>query len=113
MLFYSKGKGMGANHPCSDLYPGERPFSEIESSNIADYLSKHQHKMVAFFDVHSYSKLWISPWGWKDKKPPEYSSQMVSSMCSSFSTLLVGILNNYFTSAHWILKGHVIANKRE
>ena len=93
---------MGANHPCSDLYPGERPFSEIESSNIAAYLSKQQHKMVAFFDVHSYSKLWISPWGWKDKKPPEYSSQMVSDMCSSFSTLLVGLLNNYFTIARWI-----------
>ena len=76
--FYTIGKGHGANHPCSYIFPGERPFSEVESLNIAAYLSKHKHKMAAFFDIHSYSKLWMSPWGWKDEKPPEYSSRMVS-----------------------------------
>ena len=74
------GKGNGANHPCSNTFPGERPFSEVESSNVAAYLSRHKHKIAAVFDIHSYSKKWMSPWGWKDKRPPEYSSQMVSNV---------------------------------
>ena len=79
-FFGTIGKGNGVNEPCTDMFPGERRFSEAESSNIAAYLSKHKHKIAAFFDIHSYSKLWLSPWGWKNKKPSEYSSHMVSGL---------------------------------
>lgn len=29
--------------------------------------------MVSFFDIHSYSQLWMSPWGNKNGTPAEYN----------------------------------------
>ncbi|XP_078343356.1 carboxypeptidase B-like [Oculina patagonica] len=73
--FYSVqwGTGKCSKDLCCEVYPGDRPFSEKESSNVANYLAKRSSELVAFFDIHSYSQMWLSPWGWKDDMPTEYS----------------------------------------
>ena len=63
---------------CREEFPGHSPFSEKETSNVATYLSDRKFAMRAFFDIHSYSKLWLSPWGLKEDKPAEYNETMVS-----------------------------------
>ena len=72
------GKGKCSNDPCCEIFPGDRPFSEKESSNVATYLSDRSSELVAFLDIHSYSQKCLSPWGWKSDTPAEYYSEMVS-----------------------------------
>lgn len=50
--------------PCSEVYPGEKGFSEKESSNVRDYLL--DNKIVPDFAMclHSYSQVWLYPYGY-------------------------------------------------
>ena len=32
----------------------------------------------AFIDVHSYSQLWMSPWGFTEEFPPDFEAQVCS-----------------------------------
>lgn len=56
-----------------ELYPGDKPFSEIETRTVAAYLKSRASELVSFFDIHSYSQLWMSPWGNKNGTPAEYN----------------------------------------
>ncbi|XP_033754889.1 carboxypeptidase B-like [Pecten maximus] len=57
--------------PCSDLYCGPKPFSEVEVKGVADYI-KTIKNVKGFIDFHSYSELWMSPWGWTTELPEDY-----------------------------------------
>ncbi|KAJ7355144.1 corticosteroid- binding protein [Desmophyllum pertusum] len=57
---------------CCECYPGDRPLSEEESSNVATYLEGRSSELRAFLDIHSYSQLMLSPWGWTNEVPQEY-----------------------------------------
>nr|XP_037873732.1 uncharacterized protein LOC101744586 [Bombyx mori] len=37
---------------CSQLYPGEQPFSEVETRAIRGILHRYSHKIIAYFNVH-------------------------------------------------------------
>jgi len=53
-------------NPCSDIYRGPKPFSEIEVKQVADKLAQ-LHASVgvkAFWNVHAYSQLVLYAWGW-------------------------------------------------
>ena len=56
-----------------ELYPGDKPFTEIETQTVAAYLKSRASELVSFFDIHSYSQLWMSPWGNKNGTPAEYN----------------------------------------
>ena len=77
------GQGTCANDMCCECYPGDRPFSEEESSNVATYLEGRSSELRAFLDIHSYSQLMVSPWGWTNEVPQEYR-QMVSGVLSTY-----------------------------
>lgn len=77
-VFILTGTGKCSKDLCCEIFPGERPFSEKESSNVATYLANRSSELVAFLDIHSYSQMWLSPWGWKNNVPTEYYSEMVS-----------------------------------
>ncbi|CAF4487946.1 unnamed protein product, partial [Rotaria magnacalcarata] len=54
----------GASHdPCSDTYCGSKAFSEVETLQVSQFLNTHKDTIVHYINFHSYSQLWMSPWG--------------------------------------------------
>lgn len=66
------GVGTSSN-PCSDTYHGSRPFSEVEVRNVAGYLYRNRRRLIGYMDIHAYSQLWMTPWGYKRAYPNDYS----------------------------------------
>jgi len=60
--------------PCSDAYLGPAAFSEIEVKTVGLYL-KNLGNLKGYINFHSYSQLWMSPWGYTDARPPDYARQ--------------------------------------
>ena len=75
--FINLGSDLNSHDTCSEQFSGESPFSEIESFNVATYLTDRRSDLIAFFDFHSYGQLWMSPWGWREDRPSDYD-EMVS-----------------------------------
>ena len=71
-------KNENINNTCGETFPGVAPLSEIETVNVVKYLTDHSDELVSYFDIHSYSQLFLSPWGRTSMLPPDYSI-MVSS----------------------------------
>ncbi|KAK3085587.1 hypothetical protein FSP39_005738 [Pinctada imbricata] len=63
--------------PCSDSYCGPSAFSESEVKGVADFVQKVG--MKGFIDFHSFSQLWMSPWGYTKKLPDDYKAQIKGS----------------------------------
>ncbi|KAI8603313.1 carboxypeptidase A4 [Dissophora ornata] len=63
--------GSSAN-PCADDYMGPSAFSSPEATNIAKYL-KSLPKVVSYIDFHSYSQLWMVPYGYTGTRPGTYA----------------------------------------
>uniref|UniRef100_A0A183C605 Bestrophin homolog n=1 Tax=Globodera pallida TaxID=36090 RepID=A0A183C605_GLOPA len=55
--------------PCHETYHGPSAFSEPEARAVRDFLEEHLVK--AFFTLHSYSQLWLIPYGHKRRNYPE------------------------------------------
>jgi len=56
----------GSGNPCSETYYGSAPFSGPESAVSRNVVFRHigEGSLVSFFDIHAYSALWMSPWGY-------------------------------------------------
>ncbi|CAD5209716.1 unnamed protein product [Bursaphelenchus xylophilus] len=62
-----------SSDPCHDTYHGTAPFSESESKSVKEFLENT--KVDGFLSFHSYSQLWLIPYGHKKRTYPEdYSS---------------------------------------
>ncbi|KXJ25453.1 Carboxypeptidase A5 [Exaiptasia diaphana] len=63
--------------PCSPIYHGPRKESEIEIQSVVDYLTKlkQEDNLMAYFDIHSYSQMWMLPFGFTKERPPDYDEQ--------------------------------------
>ncbi|KAJ6215721.1 hypothetical protein RDWZM_010221 [Blomia tropicalis] len=59
-----------SNNPCSETYCGSSAFSEIESKNMANLINQYKGSIAAYFAVHSYSQLWMYPFGYSYSLPP-------------------------------------------
>jgi hypothetical protein len=54
----------GASHdPCDDTFCGGKPFSEIETTQVSKFIGDHKDTIVHYINFHSYSQLWMTPWG--------------------------------------------------
>uniref|UniRef100_A0A5S6PZD8 Peptidase_M14 domain-containing protein n=1 Tax=Trichuris muris TaxID=70415 RepID=A0A5S6PZD8_TRIMR len=60
--FYFGGEG-SSNNPCDETYQGPFAFSEPEARAVRDFVLKHKDALKAFIDLHTYSQLWIHPYG--------------------------------------------------
>lgn len=60
--------------PCSDTYYGDIPFSEPESLILAQLMEQLKPKM--YINIHTYSQLILTPWGYTSRKPPTYTEIM-------------------------------------
>jgi murein tripeptide amidase MpaA len=54
--------------PCSETYHGLRANSEPEVRNVVEYFKKHRPIAVGL-DMHSYSELLLTPWGYERQDP--------------------------------------------
>ncbi|CAG0919199.1 unnamed protein product [Notodromas monacha] len=67
---------------CSPIYAGPNSASEKCVQNIMSFVMQKLQaesspsKLVAFYIFHSYSEVWLSPWGWTDELPTSYSDLM-------------------------------------
>jgi len=53
-----------SNNPCTEVYPGEEAFSEVEMRNIRDFVKTLNPVPVLSQCFHSYSQLWLWPYGY-------------------------------------------------
>ncbi|XP_062377044.1 carboxypeptidase B [Sardina pilchardus] len=53
-----------SSNPCSDIYCGSRPESEIEAKNVADFIRRNKSTIKAYITVHSYSQLLLFPYSY-------------------------------------------------
>jgi len=89
---YEWCKGGASHDPCSDEYCGHKAFSEIETIQVANFIGAHNDTIVHYINFHSYSQLWMSPWGYTTKTPPQYqlqdggSAQAVDALGAVFGT---------------------------
>ncbi|XP_036037935.1 carboxypeptidase A4 isoform X2 [Onychomys torridus] len=63
------GEGASDN-PCSEVYHGSHPNSEVEVKSVVDFIQKHGD-FKCFIDLHSYSQLLMYPYGYTVKKAPD------------------------------------------
>jgi hypothetical protein len=69
--------GQGSSSaPCDSTYMGPAPFSEAETANMRDYMSSIASFTNVMISIHSYSQLWLVPWGGYSYKPADYDELM-------------------------------------
>jgi len=71
---YGWGGPGTSSDKCSDIYKGERAWSEPETKAIHDFITGNpQVNWQVSLSVHSYAQVWISPWGNTYDLPPHYA----------------------------------------
>lgn len=50
--------------PCTEIYAGSEPFSEIETKSMSEYIETISDKFYAYISFHSYSQLLMFPYGY-------------------------------------------------
>ncbi|XP_065057181.1 carboxypeptidase B-like [Rhopilema esculentum] len=66
--------GVGtSSYPCQDTYHGKKPFSEVEVASVARYLYGIRTKLIAYYNIHAYSQLWMTPWSYTTTYPRDYA----------------------------------------
>ena len=67
-----------SNLKCSETYHGPEGFSEVETRNIRDYVLTLEPVPVLSQCFHSYSQLWLWPYGYENGGPyPENVEEIV------------------------------------
>merc|ERR1711971_478766 len=61
---YHWGEAGVSHNTCSDIYCGTGPFSELEALNIKNYVEALEPTPVLGHSIHSYSQLWLWPYGY-------------------------------------------------
>jgi len=72
---YHWGENGASGNPCSETFYGASPFSEVCVANVAKYLESLGPNLKGYIAVHSYSQLWMTPWGWTSQLPTDFPLQ--------------------------------------
>uniref|UniRef100_A0AC34FR92 ShKT domain-containing protein n=1 Tax=Panagrolaimus sp. ES5 TaxID=591445 RepID=A0AC34FR92_9BILA len=61
-----------SDDPCSEIYQGKGAFSEPETRAVRDAIlsSRYRNRIDGFITLHTYSQLWIHPYGHKKDSYP-------------------------------------------
>ncbi|ODM96080.1 Carboxypeptidase A2 [Orchesella cincta] len=60
--------------PCSETYRGKVAYSEPETLSVKDWiLAQTNVNWQAFITLHSYSQLWMTPYGYTERAPEDYA----------------------------------------
>ncbi|XP_011648225.2 zinc carboxypeptidase A 1-like isoform X1 [Pogonomyrmex barbatus] len=55
------------NDPCSEMYPGSKPFSEIEMKSLSEYIWSNLDNFYVYIAFHSFSQLLLFPYGYREE----------------------------------------------
>lgn len=61
-----------SNFPCAENYAGPHPLSEPETNILSNILNHHQKRIVMYISLHSYSQLFLVPYGHARMYPENY-----------------------------------------
>ena len=67
--------------PCSDVFCGEEAFSELETLAIKNYVEKLNPTPILGHSIHSYSQIWLWPYGFDYTSRPDNWKEIVSWTC--------------------------------
>jgi len=78
-----------SGNPCSDTYYGPSGGSGPEVSHIQAFLRKYRNadRLISYWDIHAYSALWMSPWGYTCNSLPPAYNQMRANMQSAVTAV--------------------------
>ncbi|XP_031440130.1 carboxypeptidase B [Clupea harengus] len=80
-----------SSNPCSDIYCGSKPESEIEVKNVADFIRKNKSIIKAYITVHSYSQLLLFPYSYSYQLAADHAELMhLAEAATSALTSLYG-----------------------
>ncbi|XP_017787774.1 PREDICTED: zinc carboxypeptidase-like [Habropoda laboriosa] len=65
-------EGGTSSYPCSDVFHGSRPFSEIETRTMSEYITGIQDKLSSYITFHSYSQVLLIPYGHSRERVDNY-----------------------------------------
>ncbi|XP_029047310.1 zinc carboxypeptidase-like [Osmia bicornis bicornis] len=66
-------EGGTSSNPCSEIYPGDKPFSETESRTMSEYIDSIHDKLFSYIAFHSYSQLLLIPYGHSNERISNYN----------------------------------------
>ncbi|XP_072767295.1 carboxypeptidase B [Anoplolepis gracilipes] len=69
-------EGGASSDPCYETYSGPFAFSEPETKAMADYILANKQHIRMYLTLHSYSQMWLLPWGHTRSKPSDYSDMI-------------------------------------
>ncbi len=67
-----------SDNKCLETYHGPEAFSEIEMKNIRDYVLALEPTPILALCLHSYSQLWMYPYGYATGVFPDNVKEIVS-----------------------------------
>jgi len=87
---YHWGETGVSSNPCTDIFPGDKPFSEVETANIAAFVQTLEPVPVLSQCFHSYSQLQLWPYGYDYGAYPdnyEEIQQLAIDSCDAIYTV--------------------------
>ena len=61
-----------SRNPCDDTYSGTAPASCVETQVAAAAIEARSADLDLYITMHSYTQLWLVPWGGSEDKPADY-----------------------------------------
>jgi murein tripeptide amidase MpaA len=61
------GKTGTSTNPCSDVFAGNKPFSEPETAALRDFVMARNRNIKMYLTFHSYGQMILYPWGYARK----------------------------------------------
>nr|XP_046468152.1 uncharacterized protein LOC124212306 [Neodiprion pinetum] len=55
--------------PCSEVFAGPEPFSEVETQALRDFVLANNETLKLYLAVHSYGNYFLYPWGYTSELP--------------------------------------------
>jgi hypothetical protein len=89
------GEAGTSTNKCSDSYQGPSPASEVEVQAIQSFLCGHKDTLKGYINFHAYGQLWMSPWGYTDALPVDYTDQ--NNLSAAAAKAIFGVHGTKFT----------------
>lgn len=102
MLLQFLAKGFTA-FPCSEIYAGSKPFSEIETKSMSEYIESISEKFYTYISFHSYSQLLMHPYGYTKEHLDNYEDLVIFSYLISYSECAHKNVNVLFCHSIFII----------
>jgi murein tripeptide amidase MpaA len=88
------GEGASTSR-CDDTYRGPNAFSEPETQALRDFAIAHPN-IVGHHDIHSYSQLVMSPWGYTAALPPSPDQQFFVATNAAMAQAIFGLFGRQY-----------------